>query len=144
MTLGKPITEPLIGEWGKGDTLVEAKPIIGKTLRSAFMPAQDGQRQRTTSHGTIIEAKVRQANRISELGTALAAAGYVTVDEQARALGLSRRTSWAVLKGNHKASALSAAMIGRMLSSPELPPGARTTLLTYVEEKAAGLYDHNK
>jgi hypothetical protein len=31
-----------------------------------------------------------------------------------------------------------------MLSSPELPPHVRVTILTYVEEKLAGLYGHNK
>jgi hypothetical protein len=31
-----------------------------------------------------------------------------------------------------------------MLSSPELPPRARVTILTYIEEKLAGLYGHNK
>jgi hypothetical protein len=53
-------------------------------------------------------------------------------------------TAWTILKGNHKASGLSAAIISRMLSSPALPPLARATLLTYVEEKVAGLYGHNK
>jgi hypothetical protein len=31
-----------------------------------------------------------------------------------------------------------------MLSSPELPPNVRFTILKYVEEKLAGLYGHNK
>jgi hypothetical protein len=31
-----------------------------------------------------------------------------------------------------------------MLSSPELPPNVRFTIVTYVEEKLAGLYGHNK
>jgi hypothetical protein len=51
---------------------------------------------------------------------------------------------WAVLKANHKASGLTAATISRMLSLPELPPHVRATILTYVEEKLAGLYGHNK
>ena len=34
--------------------------------------------------------------------------------------------------------------INRMLSSPELPPRARVAILTYIEEKLAGLYGHNK
>ena len=88
--------------------------------------------------------KARQATRIKELGAALAADGFVTVDEQARALGLSRSSAWAVLKADHKASGLTVPTINRMLSSPELPPRARATILTYVEEKLAGLYGHNK
>ena len=88
--------------------------------------------------------KARQAIRIKELGAALAAAGLFTVDEQARALGLSRSSAWAVLKANHKASGLTVPTINRMLSSPELPPNVRFTILKYVEEKLAGLYGHNK
>jgi hypothetical protein len=90
------------------------------------------------------DPKARQAIRIKELGAALAADGFVTVDEQARALGLSRSTAWAVLKANHKASGLAAGTINQMLSSPALPPRARVTILTYIEEKLAGLYGHNK
>ena len=74
----------------------------------------------------------------------LAASGLFTLDEQARALGLSRSTAWAVLKANHKASGLTAATISRMLSLPELPPHVRATILTYVEEKFAALYGHNE
>jgi hypothetical protein len=92
----------------------------------------------------IRDHKSRQAIRIKELGAALAAAGLFSVAEQARALGLSRSTAWAVLKANHKASGLAAGTINQMLSSPALPPRARVTILIYVEEKLAGLYGHNK
>ena len=92
----------------------------------------------------ILEMKTRQSCKIRELGGALITAGFRTLDEQARALGLSRSTAWAVLKANHKASGLTAATISRMLSLPELPPHVRATILMYVEEKLAGLYGHNK
>jgi hypothetical protein len=105
------------------------------------MPAQGGDRPPQSS---ISEARARQRRRIRELGDALAAVGVVTVDERARALGLSRSTTAVVLKGNHKASGLAAATINQMLSSSKLPPRARATILTYVEEKLAGLYGHNK
>jgi DNA invertase Pin-like site-specific DNA recombinase len=88
----------------------------------------------------IKEAKARQVAKIKELCAALTASGLFTLDEQARALGLSRSTAWAVLKANPRASGLTAATISRMLSSPELPPHVRATILTYVEEKLAGLY----
>src|SRR3982074_2164245 len=81
---------------------------------------------------------------MGELGAALAADGLVILDDQARALGLSRSTAWAVLKANHKATGLTAATINRMLSSPGVPPRGRATILTYVEEKLAGLYGHNE
>ena len=89
-------------------------------------------------------SKTRQTSRIRELASALAADGLVTLGEQARALGLSRSSAWAVLKANHKTSGLAAGTINQMLSSPALPPRARVTILTYVDEKLAGLYGHNK
>ena len=92
----------------------------------------------------LTEAKARQATRIRELGSALTASGLVTLGEQARALGLSRSSAWAVLKANHKTSGLAAGTINQMLSSPALPTPARVTILTYVDEKLAGLYGHNK
>jgi hypothetical protein len=92
----------------------------------------------------IADNKARQTIRIKELGASLTASGMVTLDEQARALGLSRSSAWAVLKANHKASGLAAGTINQMLSSPELPPHVRVTILTYIEEKLAGLYGHNK
>jgi predicted DNA-binding transcriptional regulator AlpA len=92
----------------------------------------------------ISEMKARQSCKIRELGDALTTAGFLTLDEQARALGLSRSTAWAVLKANHKASGLAAGTVNQMLSSPALPPRVRGTILTYVDEKLAGLYGHNK
>jgi hypothetical protein len=74
--------------------------------------------------------KARQVTKIKELEAALTASGVVTLDEQARALGLSRSSAWAILKANHKSSGLSAASIKRMLSSPELPARVRVTICT--------------
>ena len=78
---------------------------------------------RSASRGST--SKTRQTSRIRELASALAADGLVTLGEQARALGLSRSSAWAVLKANHKASGLAAGTIKQMLSSPALPPRAR-------------------
>ena len=62
--------------------------------------------------GGVVEMKDRQSRKIRELGDALATAGILTLDQQARVLGLSRRTTWTVLQlGNHKATGLSAAVI---------------------------------
>ncbi len=84
--------------------------------------------------------KERQSSKIRELAEAVKAAGFVTLDEQAKALGLSRSTAWTIRKASHKASGLSASIINRMLAAPGLPPIARTKILEYIEEKAAGLY----
>jgi hypothetical protein len=88
--------------------------------------------------------KARQSAKLRELRQALMDAGFVRLDKQARVLELSRSTAWTVMSGSHKSSGLSAAIIKRMLNSPQLPPSARTVLLEYVEEKSAGLYGHGQ
>ena len=85
----------------------------------------------------------RQSSKIREIADSLVAAGLVSLDEQARALGLSRSTTWTLLKANHKASGLSAAVIKRMLASALLPLVVRGKIVEYIEEKAAGMYGHN-
>jgi hypothetical protein len=84
--------------------------------------------------------RARQFSKIGELVEAVKSAGFFTLDEQAKALGLSRSTAWTTRKASHKASGLSASIINRMLAAPQLPPPARDKILEYVEEKAAGLY----
>jgi hypothetical protein len=84
--------------------------------------------------------KARQADKIRQLGEALAVTGLTTLDKQANALGLSRSTTWTILKGHHKGSGLSTAVIKRMLASPQLPPAVRGVILEYIEQKIAGLY----
>jgi hypothetical protein len=88
--------------------------------------------------------KALQSAKLRELGYALAMAGILTLDKQAEALGLCRSTAWTILKGNHKASGLSATTINRMLNAPRLPPFARAKILEYVEEKAVGRFGHGK
>jgi hypothetical protein len=86
------------------------------------------------------EMKARQSAKIRELAHAARAAGYLTLDDQAKVFGLARSTAWTITKASHKASGLSASTINRMLAAPQLPPLVRTKILEYVEEKAAGLY----
>ena len=88
--------------------------------------------------------KAMQSAKIGQLRHALLDEGFVALDQQAAVLGLSRSTAWTVLNGNHNTSGLSAAVIKRMLASPQLPPKARQILVEYIEQKAAGTYGHNK
>jgi hypothetical protein len=85
-------------------------------------------------------AKVRQREKIQRIRRALELSGHFVLDDQARALGLSRSTTWSIIRGTHKNSGLSTAVIRRMLSAPQLPAAVRDELVEYVEEKAAGLY----
>jgi hypothetical protein len=87
--------------------------------------------------------RASQVKKIRELRQALIDAGFVSLDQQATALGLPRSTTWAVLKGNHKCSGLRAGLITRMLGSPKLPAAAKSILADYVSEKIRGAYGHN-
>jgi hypothetical protein len=96
-------------------------------------------RQRTEA-----QMKALQSAKIRELGYALSTAGIFTLDKQAEALGLCRSTAWTILKGNHKASGLSATTVNRILNAPQLPSSVRAKVFEYVDEKAAGRYGHGK
>ena len=88
-------------------------------------------------------AKVRSTSgqsKIRELAETVEAAGFLTLEEQAKILGLPRSTVWTIRRGSHKASGLSASIIKRMLAAPTLPPLVRAKILEYVQEKVAGLY----
>jgi hypothetical protein len=84
--------------------------------------------------------KARQSSKIRELAEAVEAAGFFTLDEQAKVLGVPRSTAWTIRRASHKASGLSASIINRMLAAPELPLMVRAKLLEYIQEKATGLY----
>lgn len=88
--------------------------------------------------------KSGHSSPIQRIGDALVAEGFVTLDEQATALGLPRSTTWTILRANHKKSGLSAAIVNRILKAPQLPGSVRAKVLQYVEEKSAGLHGHNK
>ena len=92
----------------------------------------------------VAEMKAKQSSKIREIGKALVAAGFRALDEQAEALGLSRSTTWTILKGNYKNSGLSAATLNRILAAPQLPPIVRAKIHEYIEEKTAGLYGDSK
>ena len=86
------------------------------------------------------EMKARRLSKIRELAETVEAAGFLTLDEQAKILGLPRSTVWTIRRGSHKATGLSASIINRMLAAPTLPLLVRAKILEYVQEKAAGLY----
>ena len=85
-------------------------------------------------------ARIQQRLKIEEIGTTLAECGFVALDEQAYVLGLSRSTTWTVLRARHKNSGLSAMTINRMLATGRLPPRVRQKLLEYIAAKMSGAY----
>ena len=108
-----------------------------------MMNGQRNQAQRSSQRNgasVVTEMKSRQAAKIRELGQSLIDAGFVTLHQQSEALGLTRSTTWTILRARHKGSGLSAGVINRMLLSPELPPLARRKILEYTTDKLAGVY----
>jgi len=89
-----------------------------------------------------IKARTKQIAKIAEIRAALIAAGFDTTDKQAVALDLGRSTAWNVLNRDTRAGP-SAAIVKRILSSPNLPPRARRKIEEYVREKSRGLYGHS-
>jgi hypothetical protein len=89
---------------------------------------------------SVWKQKAQQSLKIQEIGQALIAAGFATLDKQATALEVPRSTAWTILKARHKNYGLSAKLINRMLASQHLPPLVRSKIIEYREEKTAGLY----
>jgi transcriptional regulator with XRE-family HTH domain len=94
--------------------------------------------------GSPLRPRERQNVKIGEIKNVLTAAGVITLDKQAEALGLSRSTAWHLLNGKHKGSGISATVINRMLAAPRLPPAVRITIFEYIAEKVAGRYGDTK
>jgi predicted DNA-binding transcriptional regulator AlpA len=92
----------------------------------------------------VVATKANQSAKIREFAQALAVAGIVSLDDQARVLGLSRSTTWTIVNAAHKSTGISATLIDRMLASPTLPQPLRAKILEYVEKKAAGHYGHSR
>ena len=114
---------------------------VGPFAADANGRAHPMQRQTPCS---VADMKARQVAKMREIRDALVAAGCASLDDQAAALGLSRSTTWTIMRGSHKSSGLSATILTRMLSAPRLQPGVRKKILEYIAEKSAGRYGTTK
>jgi hypothetical protein len=92
----------------------------------------------------LVGIKDKQSSKLRKLGEVLVAAGYGSLDAQAKLLGLSRSTTWTILRGSHKSSGLSARIVHRIVSAPKLPSCVRAEIFEYIDERAAGLYGHSR
>ena len=72
---------------------------------------------------------------IQHIVSALLAAGYTSLDAQAKALGIHRATAWTMIRKKHKLDRLNTNTINRMLANPELPPRVRAVIEQYVAER---------
>jgi hypothetical protein len=78
---------------------------------------------------------VRRTTPIEHIGDALVAAGYTTLDKQAKALGIHRATAWTIVTRKHKLGRLNTDTTNRMLANPELPPNVRIVIDQYLAER---------
>ena len=74
---------------------------------------------------------------IQHIADALIASGYTSLDQQAKALGINRSTTWTIVKVKHKLGRLSAGTTERMLANPELPARVRAVIQQYLTERPA-------
>ena len=103
-----------------------------------------GNLRKKTTNLSLAAMKARQSSKIREIGKALISTGFVSLDAQAKVLGLPRSTAWTIRAAEHKGTGISAKIICRMLSSAQLPALARVKIMEYAEEKAAGVYGGTK
>jgi hypothetical protein len=72
-----------------------------------------------------------QRTALQQIGAALIACGYTSLDAQAQALGVPRSTAWTIVKSKHKLGRISVRVMIQMLSNPELPPQVREAVENY-------------
>ena len=79
-------------------------------------------------------SSARRTVPVQQIADALVGAGYASLDEQAKALGIHRATAWTIIKTKHKLGYLNAKTTERMLANPELPQCIRDVLQRYAVE----------
>jgi hypothetical protein len=77
----------------------------------------------------------KHTTSIQHIVGALVAAGYISLDAQAKALGVHRATAWTIIGQKHKLGRLNTNTTNRMLRNPELPQCVRAVIEQYVAER---------
>ena len=75
---------------------------------------------------------------LQDIADALIAVGYVSLDAQAKALGVHRSTAWTIVKSKHKLGRLSTKTTKRILANPDTPPSVRFVVQKYLAERSDG------
>jgi hypothetical protein len=76
-------------------------------------------------------------NIIQNMIEALTSSGYMSLDDQATALGLPRSTVWTIRENKHKVGRLCAKTIERILANPATPPRVLAALQEYAGAQGA-------
>src|SRR5262245_37662149 len=72
--------------------------------------------------------KSRRKIPIQCIADALIEAGYTSLDEQSKALGLHRSTTWTIVKTKHKLGRLNTTTAQPILANPDTPPSVRAII----------------
>jgi hypothetical protein len=81
--------------------------------------------------------------KLREIAQCLVRCGFLTIDSQAKALGVPRSTAWTIFSAQHKVSGLSPRLIKQILASSDLPKEVRSKIIEYVRDKASGKFGCN-
>ena len=69
------------------------------------------------------------------VANALIKAGYVSLDAQAKALGVSRSTAWTIVKAKQKLGCLNNKTVRNILANPDTPASVRETVRTLMDQE---------
>ena len=111
--------------------------MIKHNLGERSMVTQIQPAKRPSAPRTLASSEHR--NRVVALqrvADALVDAGYLTLDSQAKALGVQRSTAWTIVKVKHKLGRLSAKTRKRILANPDLPARVRAAFQDYLSDKS--------
>ena len=82
----------------------------------------------------------RRTVGLQQISEALIASGYTTLDQQAKALGISRSTAWTIIKTKHKMGRLHTKTTQRILANPDTPPFVRSVIKQYLAERSIAVH----
>jgi len=90
---------------------------------------------REPSPSEIVRDLNTRKKKLQHVVDALVASGYISLDQQAKALGLHRATVWTITKQKHKLGRLSTKTLARIISNPDTPPLVLTAIYEYVVQQ---------
>src|SRR6266571_4646465 len=83
-------------------------PTLESHSSDEFGPSSAARVQARTQRPLPLTARIKalQSSKIREVAEAVKSAGFLTLDEQAKAMGLYRSTAWTIRKASQKAAGL--------------------------------------
>ena len=72
---------------------------------------------------------------IQLIADALIRGGYLSLDAQAKALGLNRSTAWTIMKTKHKLGCLNNRTVRCILANPDTPVSVRVIIRTMLNKE---------